>query len=168
MNAPERDTTTGTPFSASSESYRKRRQGNLLRGSDGFRSPELARPMRFPPQEGYRPDEPLEAYKYNPASLPGAPFPNKPNTHMFFRAPELGAPRVGFPDKARTDGKLQYSGEAWGKFGDPTRPVLTPATDGQNGPPSHELGKFTPAPAFSSGPRWTKPEAAKRSDHLAH
>jgi hypothetical protein len=124
--------------------------------------------MRFPPQEGYRPDEALTPYNPNPASLPGAPFPNKPTTHAFFRAPDLGAPRVGFPDKARTDGKLQYSGQAWGKFGDPTRPVLTPATDGQNGPPLHVLGKFEPARALSMGPRWTKSEAEKRAEHLPH
>jgi hypothetical protein len=162
-NAPQRVGTDGIETSASGELYRKRREGNLTRQSDGFRTPyPLAQPRGYV-QRGYKPDEPLEPYRPNPASLPGAPFPNVPRTWIFFRAMDLGAPRVGFPDAARTQGKLQPSGAAWGRIGEQPRSTLQPPTDGINDQPNHRMGgridsEFLPR---STGPRWRYPVTPK-------
>ena len=158
-NPAQRDDVHGTAASASSESYRGRRQGNLTRQSDGFRTPyELEQPRGYV-QKGYKPDEPLAPYRPNPASRPGDPFPLVPRTFAFLRAADIGAPRVGFPDAQRTHGKLQQSGEAWGHVGEQQRPVMRAPRDGANAPPLHELGasldsEFIPR---SDGPRWRYP-----------
>ena len=169
-NPPQRDDIYGTAASASSESYLARRQGNLIRGSDGFRSPTLPRQPRQPTQQGYRPDEPLEPYRPNPASRPGAPFPDKPDNSIFFRAPDMGAPKVGFPDARRTDGKLQQSGAAYGRLPDTARPVLAPRVDGRDAPPSLVMEKPMNDDKVKSayGNRWTRPIRPRIYDHLPH
>jgi len=157
MNPSQRDDIHGTAASASAENYRKRREGNLTRQSDGFRTPyPLAQP-RGPVQQGYKPDEHLRPYYINPASRPGDPFPNVPRNFIFFRPMDLGAPYVGFPDQARTQGHLQQSGAAWGRVGEPPRAVMMPPTNGTNAPPAHSMGTFRPLEKVSMGPRWVKP-----------
>ena len=167
-NPQQRDTVLGIASSASAEEYRARREGNLTRRSGGYRTPyEIAEPRR-PVKEGYKPDEHLMPYQPNPASLPGAPFPNKPNTHAFLRQPDLGAPRVNFPDKTRTAGKLQQSGAAWGKVGEAPRPTLLPRTDGQDGPPTLRMGQHTPGTGYAADSRWQRPQTPVLRDHMPH
>lgn len=158
-NPAQRDDVHGTAASASAEVYRDRRQGNLTRQSDGFRTPFPLEQPRGYVQKGYKVDEPLAPYRPNPASLPGDPFPNVPRTFAYLRAADVGAPRVGFPDAQRTEGKLLQSGEAWGRFGEQVRPMLQPPTDGVNAPPKHELGPRSESELIprSDGPRWRYP-----------
>jgi hypothetical protein len=169
-NPAQRDDIYGTAASASGTSYRERRQGNLVRGSDGFRSPTLPEQPRLPTQQGYRPDEPLEPYRPNPASPPGDPFPNKPDNSVFFRAPDLGAPRVGFPDRRRTRGKLLRAGAAYGKLPDTPRDVLAPPVDGRDAPPSHDMTEPMNDDKTKSayGNRWQRPTRPRIYDHLPH
>lgn len=158
-NPAQRDTVQGLASSASAEKFRARRQGNLTRASDGFRAPTLPPEPRRPTWGRYEVDPPNAPYHYNPASpASGKPF-DVPRTFAYLRAPSLGAPRVGFPEEQRTRGRLQASGEAWGKFGERQRPVLTPPRDG--GPPTHELGEFKPGRTSALGPRWTPPTSPK-------
>jgi len=169
-NPAQRDDVHGTAASASSELYRDRRQGNLTRQSDGFRTPFPLEQPRRPVQQGYKPDEPLAPYRPNPASSPGDPFPNVPRNFVFLRAADIGAPRVGFPDAQRTQGKLQSSGEAWGRVGEQPRATIQPPTDGVNDQPAHRMGaridsEFLPR---SSGPRWRRPSSPTIYDHLPH
>jgi len=156
-NPRQRDDVYGTPASADAETYRARRQGTLIRASDGFRSPTLPNEPRRPTQPGYKPDPPNAPYAYNPASPAGTPLGGVPRTWAFFRLASPGAPRVPFPDHERTQGHLQQSGEAWGQRGEAQRHTLTPATDGTNEPPSHTLGQYRPGNPSAIGPRWTKP-----------
>lgn len=167
-NARERDDVTGTAASADAGSYIRRRQGNLTRASDGFRSPTLPKEPRRPPEGGHQVDPPLRPYAYNPRP-PETNLPRStPHTWAFFRAPSPGAPKVPFPDRERTAGKLQRSGEAWGAFGTPQRPQLTPATDGRNTPPSHAMGHNKVGSAYQTGPRWKRPATPTLYDHLPH
>lgn len=162
MNPAQRDTVLGTAASADAESYRARRQGNLTRATDGFRSPTLPAQPRGYVQEGYKPDPSNAPYHYNPASPPGdAKFPATPRTWAFFRPADMGAPVVGLPDAERTQGHLQQSGEAWGKVGEPVRAIIRPAVDGKNAPPSHTMGERVDGPVIprSVGPRWKRPSS---------
>jgi len=167
-NAPQRDTVDGTSASASAESYRERRQGNLTRASDGFRSPTLPHEPRRPVQPGYKPDPPLRPYAYNPASPAGTPLGHVPRTWAFFRTPDLGAPRVPFPDRERTRGRTIQPGPAWGDWGDPQRHTLQPATDGQNAPPSHALGQYRPGNPSAARVMWKRPASPILRDHMPH
>lgn len=160
MNPQQRDTVFGTAASADAESYKARRQGNLTRGTDGFRSPTLPAQPRGTVQAGYKPDAPLAPYAYNPASVLGdKKFPAVPRTWSYFRPADLGAPRVGLPDAERTQGHLQASGQSWGKVGEPVRAILRPAVDGKNAQPSHTMGERVDGPVIprSVGPRWKRP-----------
>lgn len=169
-NPSQRDDIHGTAASASAESYRGRRQGTLTRQSDGFRTPFVLEQPRGYVQQGYKPDEPMAPYRPNPASRPGDPFPDVPRTWAFFRPASPGAPRVGFPDAVRTEGKLQQSGEAWGRVGEQVRSMLMPPVDGVNAQPSHELGarKNTELIPRSDGPRWRRPSSPTLYDHMPH
>jgi len=169
-NPQERDDIHGTAASADAASYLKRRQGNLTRGSDGFRSPVMSPEPRRPLDGGHLVDPPLLPYAYNPRPPESARPRNTPRTWKFFRTPDLGAPRVGFPDRARTEGKLTQSGESWGHFGEPTRAIITPAVDGRNAPPSHAMGERVDGPVIprSTGPRWRRPTTPRIFDHLPH
>jgi len=167
-NPAQRDDTHGTAASASGPNYRARRQGTLTRGSDGFRAPTLPHDPRRPTQAGYRPDPALMPYAYNPASPAGTPLGHVPRTWAFFRTPDLGAPRVGFPDATRTRGKTTQSGQAWGRFGEPQRHTLTPPIDGQDQQPSHTLGQYRPGSPSAKGPRWRRPASPVLRDHMPH
>jgi len=158
-NPAQRDDIHGTAASASSELYRARRQGDLTRQSDGFRTPFPLEQPRGYVQKGYKVDEPLEPYRPNPASRPGDPFPAVPRTFAYLRAADIGAPRVGFPDAQRTNGKLQQSGEAWGRVGELARATIQPPTDGVNDQPLHRMGERSDSEFLprSSGPRWRYP-----------
>jgi hypothetical protein len=169
-NPKQRDTVLGVASSANAEEYRARRQGDLTRRSGGYRTnypiPEPRRELR----PGYKPDPPLAPYHYNPASPAQPPWPAKPNTHAFLRQPDLGAPRVGYPDAKRTSGKLQRSGAAWGAYGGTERPTLRPRVDGQDGPPTlaQSVRPQTDKPASASGKRWKQPDTPILRDHLPH
>jgi len=165
-NPAQRDGTDGTAASASAESYRARRQGNLTRYSDGFRLTSPNDEPRRRAQGGHSVDPGMAPYRPNPRPPAAADVINVPRNFAYLRAPSLGAPRVGFPDATRTTGKLQPSGEAWGAFGEPTRAVLTPATNGADAPPSHRLGTYTPGTASALGPRWRRPDTPKIFDRL--
>lgn len=167
-NAPQRDDIYGTPASASAASYTARRQGNLTRASDGFRSPTLPHEPRRPTDGGHLVDPPLMPYRPNPRPPESNVRRYPPRTWQFFRAPDLGAPRVPFPDRERTMGRLQHSGEAWGHVGEPHRAVLTPSVDGHNAPPSHQLGSFTPGRTEAAGLRWRRPTTPTLYDHMPH
>jgi len=167
-NPSQRDDTDGTAASASAQLYRQRRQGNLLRSSDGFRAPTLARDPRRPTEGGHLVDPSMAPYRPNPRPPESNDKRNTPRTWAYFRPASIGAPPVNFPDRTRTAGKLQPSGEAWGRFGLPLRPVLTPARDGADAPPSHTLGANVPGSASAIGPRWRRPDRPKLYDHLPH
>lgn len=120
-----RNGAAGTAASASSENYRGRRQGNLTRASDGFRSPFAPSDPRRPVWSPYKPDPALKPYAYNPASpATGAPF-EVPRTWQYFRIATPGAAVVGLPDQERTGGHLQPSGRAWGAWGPGAPPFPT-------------------------------------------
>lgn len=160
-NPAQRDGTDGVASSASSENYLGRRQGNLRRGSDGFRSPTFPTEPRRPLEGGHLVDPPMGPYRPNPRP-PASNIPRfPPRNFVYFRAPSLGAPRVNFPDAERTRGKMQQSGEAWGHVGELERAKLTPAVDGQNAPPSHELGRNPVGSSSAMGPRWSDPSSPK-------
>lgn len=167
-NPAQRDGTDGTAASASSSSYLARRQGNLRRGSDGFRAPELAREPRRRAEGGHQVDPRLAPYRPNPRPPESNDRRNTPRTWAFFRPASLGAPRVNFPDRTRTQGKLQQSGRPWGSFGEPARPVLTPARNGADAPPSHSLGAFVPGRTQARGLMWRRPDSPKLYDHMPH
>jgi hypothetical protein len=167
-NPAQRDGTDGTAASASPESYLARRQGNLIRASDGFRAPTLPTEPRRRAEGGHRPDASLSPYTGTPRAVGDNDPRNTPRTWAYFRQASPGAPRVNYPDRTRTAGKLQQSGEAWGRFGEPARAVLTPARDGSDAPPSHTLGDFRPGSASAYGPRWHRPETPHIYDHLPH
>lgn len=167
-NPTQRDTVLGIASSANAEEYRKRRTGNLTRRSGGYRTPyEIPEPRREL-RPGYKPDPPLAPYAYNPASPAQPPWPNKPNTHAFFRPASLGAPHVGFPDAKRTAGHVQQSGEAWGKLGETQRPVMLAPRDGLDGPPIHPMGQHVPSSGSAAGPRWKRPASPVLRDHMPH
>jgi hypothetical protein len=167
-NARQRDTVDGIATSASAEEYRRRRSGTLLRRSGGYRTPyEIPEPRREL-RPGYKPDPPLAPYAYNPASPAQPPWPTKPNTHAFFRQPDLGAPRVGFPDAKRTAGHIQQSGEAWGKVGEAQRETLLAPRDGVDGPPVHPMGQHRPSSGYAAGSRWKRPDTPTLRDHMPH
>lgn len=167
-NPAQRDSILGTAASASAESYLARRQSNLTRGSQGYRTAMILNQPRLPGQLGYKPDEPLEPYRPNPASRPGAPFPNKPSNAGFFRAPHLGAPHVGFPDAKRTAGHLQPSGRAWGALPDTRRETLLPRVDGTDAPPDLTMGQSLNDDKTKSayGNRWKRPTRPRIYDRL--
>jgi len=167
-NAAQRDGTDGTAASASADSYRSRRQGNLIRASDGFRSPTLPTEPRRRAEGGHRPDASLTPYGGTPRAVGDNDPRNTPRTWAYFRPASIGAPPVPFPDRTRTAGKLQQSGEAWGRFGEPARAVLTPARNGADAPPSHQLGTNRPGSASALGPRWRRPDTPHIYDHLPH
>lgn len=167
-NAPQRDDTHGTAASASATNYRGRRQGDLTRASDGFRSPTLPVEPRRPLEAGHQVDPPLMPYAYNPRPPETVKPRNIPRTFQFFRPASPGAPYAPSPDAQRTQGHLQQSGAAWGHVGEPQRAVLTPARDGNNAPPSHELGRFVPGSASAIGPRWRRPSSPVLRDHMPH
>lgn len=169
-NPQQRDGVNGTAASASAAEYLARRAGDLTRRSGGYRTPYAIAEPRRPTQQGYSPDPSNAPYHYNPASPPGAPFPNKPNTNAFLRQPDLGAPRVGFPDAKRTSGKLQRSGAAWGAYGGAERPTLRPRVDGQDGPPTliQSVRPQTDKPASAYGLRWKRPDSPILRDHMPH
>jgi len=167
-NPAQRDGVNGVASSANAAEYVKRRQGDLTRRSGGYRTPYPIAEPRRPVKQGYKPDPPLAPYAYNPASPPGAPFPNKPNTHAFLRQPDLGAPRVGFPDAKRTAGHLQKSGEAFGKIGELQRPTMQAPRDGNDGPPIHPMGQHHPGTGYAAGPRWKRPASPTLRDHMPH
>jgi len=169
-NPMQRDDVHGTAASASSESYLGRRQGNLTRQSDGFRTPFPLEQPRGYAQKGYKPDEPLAPYRPNPASRIGDPFPAVPRTWNYLRPASPGAPYVGLPDAIRTQGKLQQSGEAWGRVGEQPRAVLQPPRDGANAQPTHAMGARgnTELIPRSDGPRWRRPSSPTIYDHLPH
>jgi hypothetical protein len=167
-NPKQRDDALGIATSGNAEEYRKRRQGNLTRRSGGYRTPYEIDDPRGSVQSGYTPDPPNAPYAYNPASPPGAPFPNKPSTHQFFRPADLGAPKVGFPDQKRTSGHLQQSGEAWGRVGEAQRPVLLAPRDGLDGPPLRPMGKHMPSSGSAAGLRWKRPTTPTLRDHMPH
>ena len=160
-NPKQRDDVHGTAASASSEYYLANRRGDLKRYSDGFRTPTPSHDPRRPTQQGYKPDLPVEPWHYNPPPPAGAPFPNVPRNFAYLRAPDLGAPRVGRPDAARTDGHLQRSGEAWGRVGEQPRAVIQAPTEAPNAPPAHVMGQrhdseFLPRSARST---WRLPSS---------
>jgi hypothetical protein len=169
-NPTQRDTVAGIASSANAEEYRARRQGDLTRRSGGYRTPYPIADPRRPTQQGYHPDPPNAPYAYNPASPPGAPFPNKPNTHAFVRHPDLGAPRVGFPDAKRTGGHLQRSGAAWGTYGGAERPTLRPRVDGQDAQPTLAMSvrPQTDTVKSAAGSRWKRPASPVLRDHMPH
>jgi hypothetical protein len=167
-NAPQRDDIHGTPASASAELYRQRRQGNLTRASDGFRSPYPSSEPRRPADGGHKIDPPMAPYRPNPRPPESNVRRYPPRTWAFFRPASLGAPPVPFPDRERTRGRLQQSGEAWGSVNERHRPVLTPAQDGQNAPPSHRLGTFVPGRTEAKGSRWSRPSSPVLRDHMPH
>jgi hypothetical protein len=138
-NPVERDTIGGVASTASVSSFKARRQGTLTRASDGFRSPAPAREPRRPFTGGREPDPPVAPYHYNPASPAKSMTPTVARGFVFLPTRVAMAAHVGFPDKDRTAGKLQASGEAWGRFG-----AATP--------------KATP---LSRGPRWERPASPK-------
>ena len=156
-NPAQRDGTDGTAASASAESYRERRQGNLQRASDGFRSPSPSTEPRRPFEGGHKVDPPMAPYRPNPRPPETVISRHPPRNFGYLRAPDLGAPRVNFPDAERTRGRLQHSGEAWGHIGERARAQLTPAVDGRNAPPSHALGENRVGSASAMGPRWRDP-----------
>ena len=158
-NARQRDDVYGTAFSASAENYLARRQGTLTRASDGFRSPTLPFEPRRPTQPGYKPDSPVRPYAYNPKPPAGTPLGGPPRTWAYFRAPSLGAPHVGLPDREATQGKLQQSGAAWGRFHDSPRHTLMPATG--PGTPSHSLGYYRPGNPSAHGLNWRPPTSPR-------
>lgn len=154
--------------SARAEVFLGARQGNLHRRSGGYRTPyEIDEPRR-PVKEGYKPDPPMQPYHYGLDSPPGAPFPNKPNTHAFFRPASLGAPRVGFPDAERCGGNYQQSGAAWGTLPNTQRPTLQPRTDGHNGPPTLTMGQHRPTLTAGSYLHWKRPASPVLRDHMPH
>lgn len=169
-NPKQRDGVDGTAASASAQDYLARREGDLTRRSGGYRTPYPIAEPRRPTQQGYKPDPPLAPYAYNPASPAGAPFPKKPNTHAFLRQPDLGAPRVGFPDAKRTAGKLQKSGAAWGAYGGAERPTLQPRRDGQDGQPTliMSVRPQTDTVKSAAGLRWKRPTTPTLRDHMPH
>jgi|GEM_PF-3211368 len=158
-NPQERDTVLGTAASASAEMYRARRQGDLIRASDGFRAPELPMEPRRYLGGGTDPHAPMAPYRPNPAPPADGEVYRVPRTWAYFRTATPGAARVGFPDRARTQGHLQASGVAWGRVGEMRRAALRPAVDGQDGPPTHQLGARgdTELIPRSTGPRWRYP-----------
>jgi hypothetical protein len=165
-NPAQRDDIHGTAASASAESYRARREGNLTRGSDGFRLPPGQRTAPRPYSPGFQPHEMLGPYRPNPVGPARAPFPDKPNTFAFLREADLGAPYVGFPERRRTQGKLQPSGAAWGRIGEPERPKLAPPIQGE--PTKFERTDPRTDPVVSTGPRWKRPTSPHIYDHLPH
>jgi hypothetical protein len=167
-NPQQRDGTDGTAASASAELYKLRRQGNLTRASDGFRSPYPSREPRRPAEGGHVRFGPSTPYGNDDRHAESNARRYPPRTWPFFRPASLGAPRVNFPDAERCRGKYQQSGAAWGRFHEQTRPVLTPATNGKNAPPSHTLGKFVPGSAYAIGPRWRRPSSPRIFDSLPH
>lgn len=156
-NPSQRDSVLGHAGSADATGYVARRQGNLTRQSDGFRTPYVLDQPREPTQRGYRPDPGLAPYVPAPRPPAGAPFPDKPSTHAFLRAPHLGAPHVGLPDERRTSGRLQASGVAWREPGAAPRDTLQPPLDGQDAPPSHTMGQYREGRVSAYGNRWTHP-----------
>jgi len=156
-NPAQRDGTDGTAASASSELYRVRRQGDLKRASDGFRSPTFPTEPRRRLEGGHQVDPPMAPYRPNPRPPESNDPRSTPRTWAYFRAPSPGAPYVPFPDAERTRGRLQPSGAAWGKFGERERSRLTPAVDGRNEPPSHSMGVNRVGSASGMGPRWVDP-----------
>lgn len=93
----------------------------MLTATDGLRAPTLPRDPRRPLTGGTTPDPGIAPY--DPAPRPPAksePF-NVPRNFSFFTTPDLGAPPVGLPSLARTRGRLQRSGEAFGSFTEPKR-----------------------------------------------
>lgn len=116
-NGATRNGAAGTAASASSESYRGRRTGNLGRASDGFRSPSPPTEPRRPATGSRKADEALAPYHYNPASPAESMRPVVPRTWYALRIATPGAPTVGLPDQQRTSGHLQPSGRAWGAWG---------------------------------------------------
>jgi hypothetical protein len=167
-NAPQRDGTDGTAASASSAIYLQRRQGNLTRASDGFRSPYPDKNPRRPFDGLHTPDSSMTPYGGTPRVPENNVRRYPPRTWAFFRPASIGAPRVNFPDAERCRGKYQRSGVAWGQFGERERLKLTPAVNGRNAPPSHSLGKNLAALIFSIGPRWRRPTSPRIFDHLPH
>lgn len=165
-NAAQRDGTDGTAASASSQSYLARRQGNLTRASDGFRSPFPASEPRRPFDGLHTPDSSMTPYGGTPRVPENNVRRYPPRTWAYFRPASLGAPRVNFPDAERCRNGYQKSGQAWGRFGEQERTKLTPATDGRNVGPSHSLGRNTPARAFSMGPRWRRPSSPRIFDRI--
>lgn len=167
-NPPQRDGRDGTSASADRDDYLRRRQGNLKRGSDGFRSPTLGREPRRPTEGGHKVDPGMAPYRPAPRPPESNDKRNTPRTWQFFRPASLGAPYVGFPDAQRTQGRLQRSGEPWGHFHEGDRAVLTPARNGKNAPPSHQLGGFRPGRTEAKGPRWRRPDSPILRDHMPH
>lgn len=165
-NPKQRDDLDGTAASASAESYRARREGTLTYGSDGFRLPPGPRVAPRPTSAGWKPHEWLAPYRPNPGAPARAPFPDQPNTFAFLRAPDLGAPKVGFPDRKRTQGHLQQSGAAWGRLGEAERPRLAPPL--ANGAARFEHTDDRADAIVSSGPRWARPATPRIFDHLPH
>jgi len=167
-NPPQRVGPDGVEHSARAEVFKVRRQGNLIRGSDGFRSPTLGKDPRRPTEGGHQVDPALGPYRPNPRPPSSNDARHTPRTWAYFRPPSPGAPRVNFPDATRCAGHYQQSGQAWGRFGEPARPVLTPARDGHDAQPSHTLGTFRPGSPYAYGNRWRRPDTPHIFDHLPH
>lgn len=94
--------------------------------SDGFRTPTPAMAHRWPFSGGTEPSAPLVPPAGRPPARDHAAHVNVPCYCAFLRAATPGAPPVGFPDEARTRGKLQPSGRAWGRFGSHERERIGP------------------------------------------
>lgn len=167
-NPSQRDGTDGTAASASAELYKQRRQGDLTRASDGFRSPFTASEPRRPFDGGHLVDPSMAPYRPNPRPPESNVRRYPPRTWAYFRPASPGAPRAPFPDAERTRGRLQASGVAWGRFGEQPRTVLTPPTDGKNAGPSHTLGRNALGNPSAAGNRWRRPSSPTIFDHLPH
>jgi hypothetical protein len=119
------------------------RQGGLRRYSSGFRLASEPADPRHPWSGETEPDKPLGGTTAPPRVPAAAPVTDKPSNARFFVTRDGRAAVVGLPDQARTQGHMQPSGAAWGRFGEPPRATLGPPLPGSK--PSSKLTGFCAA-----------------------
>ena len=93
----------------------------LINYVDSHRTETQGDIPRRPYAGGKSVDPALGLHDPTPKPPAAADVTRVPRNFSFLRAATPGAARVGLPDKVRTAGKLQQSGEAWGSFNDSPR-----------------------------------------------